>query len=103
MQAGRLDKRINIRMKERTPDGQGGFNDTWPVIATVWGEMLRPRFSDGVDSGTHAVTITQGIRIRRRNIEQGWKVDLDGREYNVIHVDNSTRGETIMTCIERRP
>mgnify|MGYP000912795697 FL=1 len=61
----------------------------------VWAEFLRPRFVQA-DSGV-ATEITQGIRIRPRPIEKGWKVRRGADEFYVLHVDDSTAGEIILT------
>ena len=100
MQTGKLDKRMGILPRKEEPDGRGGFKTIYEISETVWCELLKPRFVNQVTEGSNAVAITQGIRIRRRAIEEGWRVVVGGRMYSVIHVDDSERGETILTTRE---
>ena len=44
-----------------------------------------------------AVLITQGIRIRPREIEKGWHVEENGRTYKVIDVDRSDPAVYVLT------
>lgn len=100
LQAGKLNKRITLLKPVKGEDVGFGAETTWEE-ETVWAEFLRPRFASGAAAGSgDAVTITQGIRIRRRSVEKGWKVRYDGREYNVLHVDDSVPRETTLTTQE---
>ena len=95
-----LDRRGDIYAKTAKEDDAGGRRASFEKAATVWGKALRPHFTDTVAEGSHSVILTQGILIRRREVEQGWRVMMDGKRYDVIHVDDSQRGETTLTCKE---
>lgn len=40
MQPGELDKRIGFRLKDRTPDGGGGYEVALTVVADVWAKIV---------------------------------------------------------------
>lgn len=67
----------------------------------VWAEFLRLRIIPSVIAGSgEAVSMTQGIKIRPRLIDKGWRVQEDTHVYKVLHVDSSTPGELILTTKE---
>ena len=41
MRPGELNQRITIERKTRTPDGGGGYTETWTETAEVWA-LVRP-------------------------------------------------------------
>ena len=47
-----------------------------------------------------AVEVTQGMRIRATTIGKGWRVSEGEHEYDVLHVDDTTPGEMILTTTE---
>lgn len=43
---GELDQRVELQQFTRTPDGQGGFTETWAVVDTVWAQVRALRGSE---------------------------------------------------------
>lgn len=100
LNAGKLNKRVTLLKPTTGVDEGFGAEETWDEV-TVWAEFMRPRFTSGALVGSgDATVITQGIRIRRRSVEKGWRVRYKGREYKVLHVDDSTPRETMLTTME---
>lgn len=103
MNIGKLDKRVTLLKPTYGKDHGFGAEKAWEEIP-VWAEFMRPRFTSGAIVGSGDTTvITQGIRIRRREIDKGWKVKYGSREYNVLHIDESVPGETMLTTTEVMP
>lgn len=97
---GKLNHRVTLLQYSAAAEDEGfGPVKQWNEIATVWAQIHAPRIQavSAVGSGD-AVIITQGITIRKRNdVEKGWRVLLDGRLYNVIHVDSSKSAQLTLT------
>jgi SPP1 family predicted phage head-tail adaptor len=101
MRVGKLDKRIDILEKKQEPDGAGGFKKPdWIKIGKVWAGFERPRFKEEVIQGSKAGLITQGIKIRRTKVNRNWHIGYDDQEYEILHVDDSVVGETMLTTRE---
>lgn len=72
---GELDQRVELQESSRVKDGQGGYNETWSVTATVWahvrpmsgGERLR---ADGTQAEAGYMVV---IRFRN-DIDESWRV-----------------------------
>lgn len=80
-----------------------GFGSKKDFIADgdVWAEFLRLRIIPSVIAGSgEAVSMTQGIKIRPRTINKGWRVSEGAHVYKVLHVDESMPGELILTTKE---
>lgn len=103
MEISKLSHRVTVLRKTLgTDEGLGA-----PVIFTdagkAWAEFLQQRVTTGVvaDDGA-AVLITQGIRIRPRLIEKGWRVRDKDHTYEVIDVDRSNPSVYVLTTQEVR-
>lgn len=98
--AGDFDKRISLLHPVMGEDEGFGAEVTWKS-ETVWAQFLRPRFSASASLGSgDAVFITQGIRIRSRYVDKGWRVKYGDREMKILHIDDSVKGELTLTCQE---
>ncbi|WP_313991507.1 head-tail adaptor protein [uncultured Selenomonas sp.] len=98
IRAGRLNRRIDIMRPIYGEDDGFGATTGYERVARVWAEFLRPRFTQTDSMGSGVTTeITQGIRIRARDIGKGWRVRHGLNEFYVLHVDDSTPGEIILT------
>ena len=98
IRAARLRHRIELLRPIYGEDVGFGGVIGYTSEGMAWAEFLRPRFvqADAMGSGV-ATEITQGIRIRPRPIEKGWKVQRGAETFYVLHVDDSTAGELILT------
>ena len=100
LKLGKLNKRVQIIERKQIPDGVGGSVDSWVKIKSVWAGFERPRIREDVIHGSKAGLITQGIRIRRLDVSRNWRIEHGGVMYEIIHVDNSVSGETMITAKE---
>lgn len=98
IRAARLRHRIEVLRPSYGEDVGFGGVDGYVSEGLAWAEFLRPRFTQSGAMGSGVATeITQGIRIRPRSIEKDWKVRRGDEEFYVLHVDDSTAGELILT------
>lgn len=96
---GKLNKRIKIYNYTRGQDDGFGAACEWTLVAEVWAEILRPRFTTGNMNGSaDATLLTQGINIRRREVEKGWRVEYNGDMYEILHIDYSQLDYLTLTC-----
>ncbi len=105
MKINKMSHRITI-MKPISGGADEGFGE--PISFTsdgdVWAEFLRVRIVPTAMIGSgETVETTQGMRIRPRQIEKGWKIIEGEHTYKVLHVDTSTPGEIILTTKEVDP
>lgn len=101
MNPGKLNKRVAIYKPSVVADGMGGRKQTMVKDSDAWAEFKRPRFASAVVEGTPATSITQGVLIRPvSGIRRGWQVRYGGRIYDIIHVDESVKGEMMLTTQE---
>ena len=99
---GQLNKRLIIQDVQLSPDGVGGFQNSWVVFATVWakvrsrhvGEKL---IGDVVTSTTsHLVTLRylDGLRPRMRFV-------AGARTYQILSIINVGEEDKWLTCLCR--
>lgn len=101
IQMDRMRHRIEILRPVYGADTGFGAARGYESEGETWAEFLRPRFTQSDAMGSSVATeITQGIRIRPRRIEKGWKVRHKECEYYVLHVDASEPSELILTTKE---
>lgn len=98
MNIGKMRHRIMLKKPVTNEDVGFGSVTEWVDAGLVWAEFLKQRITPNVIMGNGAaVLITQGIRIRPREIEKGWHVEEKGRVYRVIDVDRSDPAVYILT------
>ena len=97
---GKLNHRVTLLQYTVVSEDVGfGPQKDWAEVAMVWAQVHAPKFQAvaAVGSGD-AVIITQGITIRKReDVNKGWRVRLDGRLYNILHVDSSKPAQLTLT------
>lgn len=98
MNIGKMRHRIALKKPIIGEDVGFGSVIEWKDVGSVWAEFLKQRITPStiIGDGT-AVLITQGIRIRPREIEKGWHVEESGRTYKVIDVDRSDPAVYVLT------
>jgi SPP1 family predicted phage head-tail adaptor len=64
MQAGELDRRIELRRATTVTDATGGETRTWFAIATVWASKQDVRDAERVRAQEVGATITTRFQIR---------------------------------------
>lgn len=102
MRIGQLKDRITIQNYVRTPDGYGGYDETWQDIATVWANIKPLRGREFFQAQQIQSEITHKITIRYRNdIDKTCRVKYNSKTFDIksiIDIDNKHRFLEIM-CI----
>ncbi len=105
MRAGDLKERVEIRRKEKTPDGMGGFDEVETSLFSCWASVVVPRSKEGIVSGrdlelrTHEVTV-RSPRDPAKAPEKGDCVLWRGRRLRVALVRPSVAGDAAtLDCV----
>lgn len=101
MEAGKLDKKIEIHEYSAQNDGLGGRNRILKLKCTAWAEFLKPRFYSSNIQGAPSILVTQQIRIRHTStdIKRNMLVIYKQSKYQIIFVEEK-KDELILTCQE---
>lgn len=104
IEMGKLRNRVTVQKKVRGVDDGLGAQVTFEDDGQIWAEFLKQRISSGViaDDGA-AVLVTQGIRIRPREIQKGWRIVSNSHVFEIIDVDRSDPAVYVLTTQEIRP
>jgi len=84
MMLGSLNQRATVRAQTLTPDGGGGYNESWDVVAIVWARLepvagvYQPR-ADRLES-----RVRHKVVLRRSNaFAAGQRVEIGARVFAV--------------------
>ncbi|WP_317055021.1 head-tail adaptor protein [Roseovarius rhodophyticola] len=58
MNGPRLNRHLMLEHRERTPDGAGGFDDTWVSLGAVWADV---QARTGRDASGEAVSLSTTV------------------------------------------
>lgn len=100
MQTGKLDQRIVLQELTET-NNFGELVQTYTTVATVWADVISQRGAESFEAARINAVETIRVKIRYRDdIMTDWRIQWNGKNYNVIYLDQSERrkGETWMTC-----
>lgn len=101
MDAGKLNKRIQILKPVDTSDGQGGRPRDWAVAFVLWGSIKVPRSSAVEVQAALSSELKYEIVLRRnRSIRPGWRATLEGRNYEILHAYDGYDNATILQVRE---
>ena len=79
-----LNKRIVIEEYSRTPDGQGGFVETWATFATVWAKIKPVEQKERIFGQQVSPLTTHKITIRKlNNINSKMRITHEGRIFQI--------------------
>lgn len=59
-----LNRKLTLEEMERTPDGAGGFHDTWAVLGTVWAEVRAGTGREKREEFAHISEVPYRITVR---------------------------------------
>lgn len=101
MDAGKLNKRIQVLKPVNTADGQGGRSRDWAVTFVLWGSIKVPRSSAVEVQAALSSELKYEVVLRRnRAIRPGWRATLEGREYEILHAYDGYDNATILQVRE---
>lgn len=99
--AGKLDRRVELLTKTTTRDAAGQPIDTWSTVATVPAERLTLRSMD-IRSSAGVETVPDAkYRIRwRAGVSTAMRATVDGSTFNVIGVDDPDRRTSLIITLQ---
>lgn len=87
MSAGKLRHRISIQRKERTPDGAGGWYDTWVEKWKVYAQIKPSSGGENLVAMRLQASITHDIVIRYLpDIKASDKIVFEDRSFNIVSI-----------------
>jgi SPP1 family predicted phage head-tail adaptor len=105
MNPGEYRHRITIQEKGMTPDGEGGWEEGWNDLQTVWAKIepiqARQQYqfnSVGVDA-SHRIKVRGGVAVKEEH-----QILFGTRTFEIKTIENiEERGiELVITCREMR-
>mgnify|MGYP001037484409 CR=1 FL=1 len=71
----RMRNRIRIEQEQRTPNGQGGFSNSWQPLATLWAQKIPLRGDEIVRDGiTRAVSMARFVIRHREDLQESFRL-----------------------------
>ncbi len=99
-----LTQRATLVARTLTPDGGGGFTESWDVFATVWAALQPQGATDTVGADRLESRIRHRIVLRRRlDLAAGQRVEFANRSFRIHAVlDRGAREATVTLLCEER-
>ena len=99
---GALRHPLTLQQAVRTPDGAGGFSESWATVATVFGkvEPLGTESSARADQMLEAVTHRVTIR-KRGDVAAGMRFDWNGRVLEIVTAHDPDETGRFLECRTR--
>lgn len=89
MKIGKLRHRITIQQLTRTPDGSGGYTETWPTFSTVWASINPVHGKELFEAQQIQSNVTHKIRIRYLSgVKSSMRVSFESRIFQIQSVIN---------------
>jgi SPP1 family predicted phage head-tail adaptor len=102
---GGLDQRASLQARILTPDGGGGYAESWQTFATAWVKVALIGASDTFGPDALESRVRHRLALRRRtDIAAGQRVLVGARTFR-IHalLDEGARAETMILLCEELP
>ena len=85
LNAGSLNKRIEIQSKTSVADGLGGYTDTWATTKTVWAAIWPLSAADVIEGMKTTSQVTHRVRIRyQAGITSAMRIKFGTLYYSII-------------------
>ncbi len=89
MQAGQLNRRVELQQAVESRDPTGGTTRTWTTIVTRWAQILPLRGQEKFDAAQMDVQTNVKIRIRYYpGIDATWRIKKGDTIYNIKSIIN---------------
>lgn len=97
---GELNQRAEIEARTLTPDGGGGYSESWDVIANVWVSIAPSSGGDVFGPDQTESRVRHKITLRRlNNIAAGQRVIVGTRSFRIHAVLDEGPNATLMTLL----
>ena len=102
---GTLNQRATVRAQTLTPDGGGGYSESWDVVATVWARLESVTGADQPRADRLESRVRHKIVLRRSNaFAAGQRVEIGARTFAVrALLDDGPRSQLLTLLCEELP
>lgn len=90
MGAGQYNRKVTIETATDTPNGSGGFTQSWATTATVFANATPIGGTEGIIAGTLQGSQSWRIRMRYRSLSVTQRLQMEGKQLNIISVEDPT-------------
>ena len=90
MGAGQYNRKVVIESATDTPNGSGGFTQSWATTATVFANATPIGGTEGVIAGTLQGSQSWRIRMRYRALGETQRLQMGGKQLNIVSVEDPT-------------
>jgi SPP1 family predicted phage head-tail adaptor len=105
MQAGKLDKRLDIEQPITVQDAAGSPVITWLPIGTVWASIMPIKGREALTGNQILPIMDTRIKIRQHpllaSMNEKWRVTYNGVIYNIVSMAHTNLGnrEIEIMCV----
>ena len=102
---GELDQRASLQAKVLTPDGGGGYAESWQTFASVWVRVAPIGAGDTFGPDAVESRVRHRLALRRRtDVAAGQRVLVGARSFKVhALLDEGPRASTVTLLCEELP
>jgi SPP1 family predicted phage head-tail adaptor len=103
---GEARQRATLEAKTLTPDGGGGFSESWDSYASVWAQLLPQGGSEPLEAGRTESRVSHRMLIRRRtDVSANHRVRIGARAFAILALIDEGPHALWMTllCKENAP
>lgn len=102
--AGKYNRKVTIQSSTDTPNGSGGYTQTWSNVTDVWASATPIGGSEGLTAGTLQSSQGWRIRMRWRSLGVTNRLLMEGKQLNIVSVEDPTgQGQEIIVFAEFQP
>ena len=102
---GSLNQRATLRAQTLTPDGGGGYSESWDVVAIVWARLEPVSGADSTRAGKLESRVRHKLTLRRSNaVAAGQRVEIGARVFAVrALLDDGPQSQLLTLLCEELP
>ena len=102
MKAGKLDRRVQIKVKTSSRDSYGAEILTYSVLATVWAEVVAISGREYFAAAQFVPEATLKIRMRfREDFDETALISYDGVDYNILYIAEIGRADGLEVLVKK--
>ena len=101
VQAGKLDRKLELLADSVVTDEYGQEIASYAVVATIYGQRLEMRTQDAARAGGRDTFAVARYLVRHRAaISTAMRVRIAGTVYDILAIDEPDRGCTLILTLE---
>lgn len=102
MKAGKLDRRVQIKVKTATRDSFGAEILTYSVLATVWAEVVPISGREFFAAAQFIPEASLKIRMRfREDFDETAIIHYDGVDYDILYISEIGRADGLEVLVKK--